>query len=243
MKDVKIENGERLDDLQFEGLKIIQNPNLYCFTSDAVVLANFIKIRKKEKALEIGSGSGIISILLSKKTACENFTCVEIQKQMAELSQKSILLNDLQDKIKVVNDDVKNLQKHFPKFGFDVVFSNPPYKKQGSATLNQNQSKAIARHEKHLNLVELCESVFNNLKFGGRAFLVYDANRVCELVFELMKKDIHPKRMFFTENGKGKAILVVMECVKGGKPSVEVLPILQTNDKDGNYIQKLNELK
>lgn len=240
---VKLDNNERIEDLQCDGLKIIQNKNLYTFTSDSVVLANFVKIKSKENALEIGVGSGVISILLSKKQKFKHITGFEIQKDMFELANKNLELNNLSDKITLINDDLANYKKYLKDGSFDVVFSNPPYKREGSAKDNENKSKAIARHEKSLPLDTLTKVTSKILKFGGRFYVVYDADRSCELISSLMKNNLEPKRMFFTENGKGKSILVVIEAVKGGKHGVEVLKTLTTNDKDGNYITQLGKTR
>lgn len=241
--EIKLKKEERIEDLQFEGLKIIQNKDLYTFTSDSVILANFVKLKKSETALEIGVGSGVISILLSKKQNSKHIYGFEIQKELFDMANKSLTLNNLEDQITFVNDDVRNYKKYFKDGSFDVIFSNPPYKRDGSAKDNENLSRAIARHEKNLPLDELCKISAKMLKFGGRFYIVYDADRSCEVVFELMKNKLEPKRMFFTENGKGKSILVVVEAVKGGKHGVEVLPSLVTNDKDGTYIEKLGKTR
>lgn len=237
----KLEAGERIEDLQFEGLKIIQNKNLYSFTSDSVILANFLKIKPKEIAVEIGSGSGVISILASKKTRCKKFFAVELQERMFDLLKKNVALNNLEEKIETINDNIENHRKYFESGSVDVVFSNPPYKRDGSCELNENESKKIARHEKFLPLKILCKCTGDILKFGGRFYVVYDADRGCELISELMKNNLEPKRMFFTENGKGKTILVVIEAVKGGKHGVLVMPNLTTNDKNGDYLQKVKD--
>ena len=241
--EIKLDSGEKVEDLQFEGLKIVQNKDLYTFTSDSVILANFVKLKRSETALEIGSGSGVISILLSKKQNCKHIFGIELQKELFEMSNKSLALNDLSEKITFVNDNVQNYKKYFGDGSFDVVFSNPPYKREGSAKDNKNLSRAIARHEKNLPLDVLAKIVAKLLKFGGRFYIVYDADRSSEVIFELMKNKLEPKRMFFTENGKGKTILVVIEAVKGGKHGVEVLPAIVTNDKDGTYIEKLGKTR
>lgn len=236
---MKLEKNERIEDLQFKGLKIIQNKDLYCFTSDSVILANFLKIKKGERAVEIGSGSGVISILASKKTNGERFICFEMQEKLAKMSQKSLILNELDDKIIVINDKIQNYREYMKPGEIDVVFSNPPYKREGAATLNKNESLAMARHEKNLPLSELIKITSEILKFGGRFYVVYDADRSCELISEMMKCKIEPKKMFFTQNGRGKSVLVVIEGVKGGKHGVEILPTLTTNDKEGNYLDEL----
>lgn len=237
----ELDKDERIEDLQFEGLKIIQNRNLYSFTSDSVILANFLKIKPKENALEIGGGSGVISILATKKTRGKHFYIFELQESMFDLLQKNIKLNNLEEKITAFRDNIENYRKYIEFGSIDVVFSNPPYKRDGSCELNENESKKIARHEKFLPLKTLCRCASDILKFGGRFYVVYDADRSCELISELMKKNLEPKRMFFTENGKGKTILVVIEAIKGGKHGVMVMPNLVTNDKDGDYLQKIKD--
>ena len=237
-KMLSLTENERLDDLQCDGLKIVQNKGLYSFTSDSVVLANFLKIKSGERAVEIGSGSGIISILATKKTNAKHILGFEIQKELYLMSQKSLQINNIKN-VEFVCDDIKNYKKYIDDGYADVVFSNPPYKKEGSATKNCSQSKAVARHESSLPLENLTLFTSKILKFGGRAYFVYDADRSCEMIFSLIKNGLQPKRMFFTENGKGKVILFVAEAVKGGKSGVKVLPNLVTNDLDGTYIEKI----
>ena len=239
-KKFDLKKSERLDDLQFEGLKIVQDERLYSFTSDAVVLANFLKIKRGECAVEIGSGSGVISILATKKTNAKFITGFEIQKELFEMSLKSLAINGIQN-VKFINDDVRNFKKYIESGSADVVFSNPPYKKEGAAEKNENVSKAIARHEKSLPLDELAKTASSILKFGGRAYFVYDADRSAEMICALSKNGLEPKRMFFTENGKGRVILFIVEAVKGGKSGVKVLPNLITNDRDGKYIQEIKD--
>jgi len=238
---INLDKDERIEDLQYEGLKIIQNKGLYAFTSDSVILANFLKIKSKEIAVEIGGGSGVISILATKKTRAKKIFAFELQERMFELFQKNIKLNNLEEKIEVFNENILNYRKYIEFGSIDVVFSNPPYKRDGSCELNENESKRIARHEKYLPLKDLCKCASDMLKFGGRFYVVYDADRSCELISELMKNKLEPKKMFFTENGKGKTILVVIEAVKGGKHGVNVLPNLTTNDRNGEYLQKVKD--
>ena len=235
--NIVLENGERIEDLQCRGLKIIQNKDLYTFTGDSVVLANFVDIKAKDKCVEIGAGSGVISILLTAKTPVQNIKAFELQPSMADLAKKNVLLNDLDDKIEVICDDVKNFGKYIEKASVDVVFSNPPYMKSG---LEQKEDvRAIARHDKTLPIEMLCSSTSQMLKMGGKFYVVYTAERTAELVVTLAKNNLEPKRMFFTENGKGRVVLVVIEAVKGGKKGVKVLPQLTTNDMDGKYLEIL----
>lgn len=229
----------RLDDLQYKGLKIYQDKDLYCFTSDAVTLANFAKIKKGDKVCDFCSGSGIIAILLSAKNEPSEIYAVEIQNEMFELLQKNIELNNVEN-IKPILGDVKEFSKHIPAGSVDVVICNPPYKKKGASFHNENQVVATARHEIKLDLLGLLESVKRVLRFGGRFYISYDANRSAELLAKLKAFELEPKRMFFAQPSPQKnATLVFVEATRGGREGVEVLPTLISNDKDGNYVQNI----
>ena len=236
--NVPIDKDERIEDLQCNNLKIIQNKNFYTFTSDSVVLANFIKLKAKDVCAEIGAGCGVISVLLSAKTNFSKIYAFELQDEMAALAEKYVILNDLQEKITVISDDVRNFSQHIERCSLDVVFSNPPYMKSDT-TLNSNSVRSQARHDVSLPIDDLCKTATDMLKFGGRFYVVFTASRTAELVYTLMQNNLEPKRIFFTENGRGKVVLVVIEAVKGGKHGVEVLPNLVTNDQTGEYLKLL----
>lgn len=230
---------EKIEDLQCKGLKIIQNKSLYAFTSASVVLANFLKIKKGERALEIGTGSGVISLLACAKTDASEIVAFELQESMASLACKNVELNNLNNRIKIINAPIQDYKKYFATEQFDVVFSNPPYM-VSAADKSPNKSRDISRHDDKLKIDELCIYANLALRYGGRFYCVYDSSRSCELIFNLIKANLQPKTMFFTQNGKGKSVLVVIEAVKGGKSGVKVLENLVTNDKDGKYLEKLH---
>ena len=234
----KLKKNEQIEDLQCKGLKIIQNKALYTFTSDSVILANFLRIKSNEVCVEIGTGSGVISILASAKNKFNKIFAFEPQIDIANLAKRNIELNELNNKIEIINDKIQNYSKYLNKESVDVVFSNPPYMK----TLKQsceNEIRDCSRHDKTLPIEELCENVFHLLKFGGRFYVVYSAERSCELINCLIKNKLQPKQMFYTDNGKGRIVLVVIEAVKGGKSGVKVLPNLVTNKQDGEFLEKL----
>ncbi|MBE7074117.1 MAG: hypothetical protein E7379_03395 [Clostridiales bacterium] len=235
---MKLAENERIDDLQCDGLKIIQDKSLYTFTSDSVVLANFVKTKKSDFCVEVGSGSGVISILLSAKSKFQKCLCFEIQEQMFNLLNKNISLNNLNEKLVAINDDIANFDKYIKSGEIDVVFSNPPYMKE-DISRNQNQVRDIARHSSYLPIQTLCSVAGKMLKVGGKFYVVYTSERSAELIANLLSNNLQPKKMFFTENGKGRVVLVVIEAVKGGKSGVTVLPQLTTNDKDGKYLEIL----
>lgn len=237
-KELKLNEKERLEDLQCKGLKIVQNKDYYTFTSDSVLLANFVKTKKSDVCLEIGAGCGVVSILLSAKQPFEKIYAFELQKEMATLAQKNILLNNLQDKISIINDDILNFNKHLQKGEINVVFSNPPYMLGGDE--NKNVIRDKARHEKSLPLEKLTQTANQLLKFGGKFYVVYSAERSAELISSLTQNNLQPKRMFFTSNGKGRVVLIIIEAVKGGKKGVKVLPELITNEQSGEYLEKLH---
>ena len=229
-----LNQGERIEDLQCEGLKIIQDKNLYTFTCDSAILANFIFLKKNEVALEIGCGCGVISILLSKKVRFKKIRAIELQPQMASLALRNVELNGLKDKIEVINDDILFYDKYFKKGEFDVIFSNPPYM-LSSGDKNDNEVRNIARHDFSLPIEKFCEISSALLKEGGRLYVVYTSIRTAELIYNLKKERLEPKKMFFTQNGKGKIKLVVVEAVKGGRQGMKVLSELVTNEESGQY--------
>lgn len=230
--------GERIEDLQCRGLKIIQNKNYYTFTSDSVILANFAKLKSNDVCVEIGTGCGVISILLSAKNNFKKIFAFELQEEMALLAKKNVKLNDLGEKIEIINENIVNFNKFLPKNSVDCVVSNPPY--MHSDGKNKNTIRDTARHDKTLPIDMLCNLTSQMLKDGGKFYLVYSANRSAELIYNLIKNSLEPKRMFFTQNGKGSVKLIVIEAVKNGKHEVKVLPELVTNEEDGRYLEILH---
>ena len=231
-----LEENERLDDLQLNNLKIIQNKNLYNFTCDAVILANFIKTKHSDIYVDFCTGSGVIPILVNEKQNPKNVYGIEIQKQMYDLFVKNINLNNLTDKLKAINGDVKNIKDYFKSESVDVVSCNPPYIKDCNIS-NDNDCLTIARHEKLINLEQVISSASYILKNNGKFYIVHLASRLVELINILSKYKLEPKKMFFTYPSINKnAKLAIIECVKNGKSELKILPPLVTNDLDGNYI-------
>lgn len=232
-----LQNDERLEDLQCGGLKIIQNKNLYTFTSDSVVLANFVKTKKNDICVEIGAGSGVISILVQAKNNLKKVFAFEIQKEMQDLCKKNVELNNLSEKIEVVCDDVKNFNRTIKNESVDVVFSNPPYFKQ--TNFEQNKVKKNAKEEILLSVEDLVKTTSKMLKNGGYFYCCFASERACELICLCQTNNLAIKELFFTENGKGEVKLVVLKAVKNGKSGVKIYPNLQTNDQNGDYLEKL----
>lgn len=219
-----LEKGERLEDLGCNNLKIIQNKNLYTFTSDSVILANFLKIKSKENAVEIGGGSGVISILATAKNKVKKIKIFEIQENLQKLCEKNIKINNLNDVLELISDDVRNFKKYVEVGSQDVVFSNPPY---FLVDKTENSVRKFARQEVFLNLKDLIKISSQMLKYGGRFYLIYPASRLCELIYECEKNDIKIKKLFFTENKNKVVNLVVIEGRKNGSDGVQILPTIE----------------
>ena len=236
-----LKENEVLEDLCIDNLKIIQNTGLYRFTSDPVILANFVKAKKTDKLLDIGTGSGIIPILVCSKTNIKSAVGVEIQPEMADMARRSVEFNNLQDRISIQNVDIKSFNCNEV---FDIITCNPPYKKAGTCQPNEAKSKALARHELALNLKEVCFYAKKYLKFGGKFYVCMDACRTAELLFELKNVGLEPKRMFFTQSDVlAPPAIVFVEAVNGGKENIKVLPNLVVNDKDGKYLESVKKMR
>ncbi len=232
-----LEANERLEDLQCQNLKIVQNKTYYTFSSDSVVLANFVKTKKEDVCVEIGAGCGVISILVNAKNRLKKIYAFELQKEMFELCEKNIKLNNLQEKIEVFNENIKNFEKKLKKSSVDVVFSNPPYFKE--TNFKSNSIRKIAREEVCLDSETLIETASKLLKDGGAFYFCYTAQRACEVIYLCQKNKLKVKEMFFTENGKGQVKLVVIKAVKGANDGVKVYPNLITNEENGDYLKTL----
>lgn len=219
-----LKQNERLDDLQINNLFIIQDPKGYCFTSDAVQLANFVRCKKGDNVVDLCSGSGVIGILVNAKNNLNKVWLVEIQAKLADMSARSIKLNGLEDKIEVINKPLQNVSLVLAGHRVDCVVCNPPYKKQNTAKLlNESEEKSIARHEISVTLKEIVKEASLLLKFGGRFNTIIKEERLIELINYCSEFGIEVKRIKVLKSVKG-ANGVIVEGIKGGKSgcSIEV---------------------
>lgn len=215
---------EKLEDLNLEGLKIYQNDNLYCFTSDAILLSRFPTVKKGEVVADFCSGSGIVGLHLFglNKDKVKSVHLFEMQSDLYELSKKSIEINDLSDKFFAVNCKVQDIDSTFNE-KFSLIVCNPPYMEKGAGEVNEKRHIAVCRAELELTLKELVRAISKSLKFGGRTCLVHRADRLCEVISEMQKNNIEPKRLQFVNAGKKEPYLFLIEGVKGGKSGLKVL--------------------
>lgn len=220
---VHINPDERLDDLNINQYRIIQNPNCFCFGMDAVLLSHFTCVKEQETVLDLGTGTGIIPILLEAKTPGKQFFGLEIQQQSVDMAKRSVQLNKQQDKVTIVLGDIKEAKKYFQPASFDVVTSNPPYMDAGSGLVNPESPKAIARHEILCTLEDVIRTAAQLLKVTGRFYMVHKPHRLIEIVSVLKQYRLEPKRIRFVHPYATKeANMVLIEAIRNGKTGVKI---------------------
>ena len=232
--------GERLDDLNRNGYKIIQNPEKFCFGMDAVLLSGFAKVKTGENALDLGTGTGIIPILLEAKTDGKHFTGLEIQEESADMARRSVSYNHLEEKISIVQGDIKEADRLFALASFDVITSNPPYMTGNHGLVNPQIPKAIARHEVLCTFDDVARQAARLLKPGGRFYLVHRPFRLAELIVTLSKYHLEPKRMKLVYPFADKEPnMVMIEAIRGAKPRITVESPLIVYQKPGVYTDEI----
>lgn len=234
---------ERIDDLHIRGYRIIQNPKNFCFGMDAVLLSHFTRVKEDALVLDLGTGTGIIPILLEAKTKGKHFTGLEIQKPSVEMAQRSVLMNGQEQRINIVEGDIKEADILFPLASFDVITSNPPYMDGGKGLVNEHSAKAIARHEIHCTLEDVIRVASRLVQVGGSFFMVHKPHRLIEIVDVLKRYKMEPKRIRFVHAYKDKeANMLLIEAVRYGKPMVKVEKPLIIYDKKQQYSDEIYEI-
>lgn len=231
----------RIDDLQINNLKLVQDKNLFCFGTDAVLLANFANPSKCANILDIGTGNGIIPVLLSAKVKAKHITGIEIQKQSFLLAQKNVEINNLQNLITVVLGDVRETCLNEQ---FNYITCNPPYKETGSGLKNPESPLAIARHEITLTLDDVFMRASKFLVSKGKIAMVHKPERLAEIFYTMKKYKIEPKRVQFVySNAQAKEpSLILVEGAKDGGKGLRYEENLYVYDEDGNYTANINNL-
>ena len=232
--ETELLEGERIDDLQRNGYRIIQNRNGFCFGMDAVLLSGFVRAKKTDRIIDLGTGTGIIPLLLHAKTGSKDVTGLEIQKQSAEMAERSVRLNDLEKEVHIVQGDIRNVSDLLPAKTFDVVTSNPPYMKNSSGLKNPEEAKAIARHEILCNFEDVAKAAAYLLKPGGKFFLVHRPERLTELIETMRTYKLEPKRMRMVHSfADEKAVMVLIEAASGGGVFLQVeKPLIIYKEKE-----------
>lgn len=238
-----LKDNERIDDLERSGLKIIQDPDRFCFGMDAVLLTGFVRLKKGDRVLDMGTGTGIIPILLSAKTEASHYTALEIQKDSADMASRSVRLNNLSDVIEVVEGDIKEATGIFSKASFDAVTCNPPYMIGQHGIQNPDEPKAIARHEIKCTLEDIISNAAALLKSGGKFFMVHRPFRLAEIIVTLNKYGLEPKRMQLVYPYVDKEPnMVLIEASRGGKSRMTVEKPLIVYKEPGKYTDEIYDI-
>ncbi|NBH84623.1 tRNA1(Val) (adenine(37)-N6)-methyltransferase [bacterium C-53] len=242
MIDVLKEN-ERYDELNRNGYEIIQNPDKFCFGMDAVLLSGFVKVKRDETVLDLGTGTGIIPILLEAKTLGKHFTGLEIQEESVDMARRSVIHNHLERKIDIIHGDIKEAGKIFDAASFDVITSNPPYMIDSHGLKNPNEPKAVARHEVLCTLEDVVCAAAKLLKPGGRFYLVHRPFRLVEIMVLMSRYKLEPKRMQMVHPYVDKEPnMVLLEGRKDGKSRLTVEKPLIVYQDQGVYMPEIYEI-
>lgn len=235
---MKTDNEETLDDLLDGRLKILQKKRGYRFSLDSILLAHFVRIEPGMKVVELGLGSGVISLILCYRTGCK-LTGLEIQAQLADMAARSFRMNRLDSLIEIIRKDIREIEEALPADAFDAVVFNPPYRKKGSGRISAGPEKAIARHELRGTLADFVRAAGYLIRKAGFVFTIYPATRAVELVSRLRESGIEPKRMRMVHSTERTgAEFILLESVKGGGEELEILPplfIYQSGESGGHY--------
>ena len=230
--------------LNYKDLKIVQNTDWFKFSIDSVLLSNFVKITKNTtNIIDFCTGNAPIPLILSTKTRA-NITGVEIQKDVYNLAKKSIEINNLQDRIEILNMDVKDIAQKYESDSFDLITCNPPYfKLKESSIINDNDIKSVARHEIYINLDDIFKVARKILKNNGTIAIVHRTDRLIDIIDCMKKNNIEPKRLqlVYPKFNKESNILLI-EGAKNGKSSLKVLPPIYVHDEDGNYLEEIKKM-
>lgn len=231
---------ERIDDLERNGYRIIQKKSGFCFGMDAVLLSGFARVREGGAALDLGTGTGIIPILLEAKTEGKYFAGLEIQEEFAEMAARSVRLNGLEGRVEIVRGDLREASRIFGRASFDVVTSNPPYMNDSHGLKNPELPKAIARHEVLCTLEDVCREAAALLKPGGSFFMVHRPHRLAEIISTLKAYKLEPKRMKLVHPFVDRdANMVLLEAVRGGRSMMKVEAPVIVYREPGVYSEEI----
>lgn len=240
---VDIHPKERIDDLQRNGYRIIQNPDKFCFGMDAVLLSGFAQVREGETVLDLGTGTGIIPILLEAKTQGRHFTGLELQAESADMARRSVRLNDLQDKIDIVTGNIKDASAVFGASSFDVVTTNPPYMIAQHGLTGSDRSRALARHEVACALEDVIRESARILPPQGRFFMVHRPFRLVDILALMREYHLEPKRMKMVYPfADREPTMVLIEGIRGARPRLTVEKPLIIYSEAGKYTDEIYEI-
>lgn len=237
--DIALLDGERIDDLQFGGMKIIQKTEAFRFGTDAVLLSDFALVRKNDRVIDLGTGTGAIALLIAAHHESAKISAVEIQKDMAEMAERSVKMNALNDRVKVYHMDLREAARNLGFGQFDQVVCNPPYSKEGAALASVRENQRLSRHEGDTTIPEICKAAASLLKTGGRFSVVFPAQRAFEMMSDMKLCNLAPKRIRCVQGTKNHAPrLILIDSVKNGGEQLHWLPPLILKNEDGSETEE-----
>lgn len=244
MEEIVLKEDERIDDLEFKGLKLIQNRNGFCFGVDAVLLSDFAKgIKKGANVVDIGTGTGIISILLCGKTNLNKIYAIELQEEVAEMASRSVKLNNLENRMEVININIKDCFSVLEKNKYDAVVTNPPYKKHDTGAKNIDKRQLISRHEVECNLEDIIKNGSLLLRDLGEFYMVHRAERMIDIFVTLRKYKLEPKLVRFVHSKPNeKPNLILVKAVKCAKEFLKIEKPLVIYGEDNDYTDEIYEI-
>ena len=241
--EVLLKENERIDDLERNGYRIIQDTHRFCFGMDAVLLSGFARVKNEAKVLDLGTGTGIIPILLEAKTGAAHLTGLEIQEDSADMARRSVCLNGLEEKISIVTGDIKEAGSLFDAASFDVITSNPPYMTERHGLINPEDAKAIARHEILCTLEDVIAQAARLLRPGGNFFMVHRPFRLAEILYKMVSAGIEPKRMRLVHPFLDREPnMVLIEGLRGGNSRLKVEKPLIVYRSQGVYTDEIYDI-
>lgn len=235
---------ERIDDLELNNLKIIQNTTGFCFGIDSVLLSDYAKnLKEGSKVIDIGTGTGIIGILLCAKSKLKSITGIEIQKEVAEMAQRSIKLNGLEEKFDILNINIKDVFEVIEPNSIDAIVTNPPYMKLNSGAQNLEKKKLISRHEVECSLEDIVRISYKLLKSKAEFYMIHRAERIVDIMYTFRKYKLEPKQIRFVQSRQDSSPnLVLIRCVKDGGNALKIdKPLIIYND-DGTYTEEIYKI-
>lgn len=243
MKQCTIKPGERIDDLQRNGLHILQNPQGFCFGMDAVLLADFAQLRKRDRVADMGTGTGILPLLMSQNELSARFDAFEWQADMADMAMRSVAMNNLEERIAIHTADYRKAYEIVGRESMDAVVCNPPYGKQGGTLLNDTASVTLARHETEATICDVASACASILRTHGRVYMVFPAPRMLELCDALRQNRLEPKRIrMVCAKLEKPPYLVLVEAMKNARPGLLWMPPLVVYHPDGRETEEMDRI-
>jgi tRNA1Val (adenine37-N6)-methyltransferase len=235
--------GETVDELLGRRVKIFQKEKGYRFSVDALLLAHFVRVEKGDRIVDLGTGSGVIAIIMAQRAGCAKVVGVDIQEELVDMATRSVMLNDLQERVNICHGDIRNIETLFKPKYFDISIFNPPYRKLKSGKINPNDQKSIARHEIRGTLHDFLKASIYLLKKSGRVYIIYPVTRMVGLLSSMRTAGMEPKRLRIVHShSASRGEFVLVEGIKNGREELEVLPPLTVYSEDGQYTEAMGSV-